>query len=565
MLMSNPITENVFRAKGSEVWAFAVLLLCGGTFAGEPETKAKDAKQPRTESGREIFLREWIPNDPRSHGGDGLGPVFNDSSCVACHNLGGPGGGGQASKNVNIISATFNKPIERFVRPPRPGVALAILGAILGAKDRPRNSRELPKIERSEEELKKERRDLVHEVSEIHPGFRTAKSVVVHHFGTEKHYDYWRSRVLDLNGQVLGALVMARSATDENAAASDGPDSFDDQAEKEALKLELARLRMDGVRSRVQEQRFVAKAASQHGHFALSQSQRNPTALFGAGLIDAIPDQVLEDVAKAKYEGFAEVSGRVSRLPDGGIGRFGWKAQKATLRDFTVTACAVELGLHVPEHPQSGDPSNPDYKPVGFDLTKEECDALVEYLRNLPAPKMRKPAHPIEHQFLDEGKTLFGKVGCTTCHTENLGKVQGIYSDLLLHEMEPDLGDTGSYAVFVPNSPSGDDGHPVPPITELTKPIPKRARSAEHMTTESENQSKSIVGAMQLEWRTPPLWGVRDSGPYLHDGRATTLEEAIAMHGGEAERSAMIFFALEPEAQQKVVFFLKSLEAPRSE
>src|SRR5690348_699488 len=63
------------------------------------------AKASPTEiSGREIFLREWLPNDPRSHGGDGLGPVFNDTSCVACHNLGGVGGGGPASKNVDLVA-----------------------------------------------------------------------------------------------------------------------------------------------------------------------------------------------------------------------------------------------------------------------------------------------------------------------------------------------------------------------------------------------------------------------------------------------------------------------------
>src|SRR4051794_9044943 len=59
-------------------------------------------------AGRELFLREWTPGDPRSHGGDGLGPVFNDTSCVACHNAGAPGGGGPASKNVDIISAAAN-------------------------------------------------------------------------------------------------------------------------------------------------------------------------------------------------------------------------------------------------------------------------------------------------------------------------------------------------------------------------------------------------------------------------------------------------------------------------
>src|SRR5690242_4848829 len=55
--------------------------------------------------GREIFHREWLPDDARSHQGDGVGPVYNETSCVACHNLGAPGGAGPASKNVDILSA----------------------------------------------------------------------------------------------------------------------------------------------------------------------------------------------------------------------------------------------------------------------------------------------------------------------------------------------------------------------------------------------------------------------------------------------------------------------------
>jgi hypothetical protein len=55
--------------------------------------------------GEELFNREWKPNDPRCHGGDGLGPVYNETSCVACHGLGGPGGAGPSEMNVQILSA----------------------------------------------------------------------------------------------------------------------------------------------------------------------------------------------------------------------------------------------------------------------------------------------------------------------------------------------------------------------------------------------------------------------------------------------------------------------------
>ena len=76
------------------------------------------------------------------------------------------------------------------------------------------------------------------------------------------------------------------------------------------------------------------------------------------------------------------------------------------------------------------------------------------------------------------------------------------------------------------------------------------------------DRGEPLPRAGAREWRTPPLWGVRDSGPYLHDGRAETLEQAIAFHGGEATNSAKQFFMLKPDERAQVITFLKSLVAP---
>ena len=88
---------------GAVLWGVAVLGV-GGLQAADAGKSSPD----RRAQGRELFEREWLPGDSRTHGGDGLGPVFNDSSCIACHNLGGNGGAGPASKNVDIISASPN-------------------------------------------------------------------------------------------------------------------------------------------------------------------------------------------------------------------------------------------------------------------------------------------------------------------------------------------------------------------------------------------------------------------------------------------------------------------------
>ena len=189
----------------------------------------------------------------------------------------------------------------------------------------------------------------------------------------------------------------------------------------------------------------------------------NTPALFGAGLIDAIPDRVIEAASRRSFPEFPGIRGRVSLLDDGKIGRFGWKGQMPTLREFVLTACAVEIGLEVPDHRQAGDPLQSDSPAKGLDLSGEECDALVAFVSSLPAPVRQVPTGADEVRALREGKMTFLSVGCGTCHTPDLGEVEGIYSDLLLHDMGTDLSDTGSYrAPSAPESPGSAAG-PVEP------------------------------------------------------------------------------------------------------
>ena len=86
--------------------------------------------------------------------------------------------------------------------------------------------------------------------------------------------------------------------------------------------------------------------------------------------------------------------GCVSRMEDGRIGRFGWKAQIATLGEFVLSACANELGLEVPGHHQHPSPFEPDASAKSLDLTQCECNALVSYVRDLPAPIPSTPPAP---------------------------------------------------------------------------------------------------------------------------------------------------------------------------
>lgn len=305
----------------------------------------------------------------------------------------------------------------------------------------------------------------------IHPGFREARSVVLHHFGTDPAYNAWRGSV-------------------------PGP----------------------------------------HGTVVVRTAERNPPPLFGAGLIDAIPDEAIEAAAKRKLAGPAATRGRVSRLKDGRVGRFGWKAQTATLKEFVLAAAAGEIGLEVPGRRQAADPRLPGLVAPGLDLDEADCDALTDYVRGLPPPAAVEPADGPESAQVRSGEETFKAIGCAHCHLPKLGGVEGIYSDLLLHDMSPRLGDADGYSVFIGGPPGADAGD-----------APDRPGTG---------------AATAQEWRTPPLWGLRDSGPYLHDGRASTVDQAVALHAGQGAPSARRHAELSPRRKRNLAAFLRSLAAP---
>jgi RNA polymerase sigma factor (sigma-70 family) len=281
-----------------------------------------------------------------------------------------------------------------------------------------------------------------------------------------------------------------------------------------------------------------ALVPGRHGSIMIQSSERNPPSLFGAGLIDAIPDDAIEAAAKRKSTGSGQVKGRVSRLQDGRIGRFGWKAQTATLEEFVLSAAAGEIGLEVPGRHQAADPRLPGLAAKGLDMDKGECDDLVDYVRSLPAPVAITPAADKDSAPIKAGESTFKSIGCAGCHIPKLGQVDGIYSDLLLHDMGPQLGDSDTYTVFVGES----------------------SRAGGPAVTDRPGAGTGLATAR--EWRTPPLWGLRNSAPYLHDGRAATIAQAITLHAGQGAISARRYAELAARRKQQIEAFLLSLAAP---
>ncbi|HJL02750.1 MAG TPA: di-heme oxidoredictase family protein [Polyangiaceae bacterium LLY-WYZ-15_(1-7)] len=239
---------------------------------------------------------------------------------------------------------------------------------------------------------------------------------------------------------------------------------------------------------------------------------RQTPPLFGMGLMEAIPVETIMALADPEDADADGISGRAHVLPDGRLGRFGWKADIPSSAEFTRDAMSMELGLTLP--PQEGltfGLATDDDEVPDPEATVEELEALTFFMAMLAPPARQRRDMAAE----DAGEVLFGEVGCASCHA-TLEAADGttvpLYSDILLHDVQEE-----GYEGIV----SGD--------------------------------------ASTREFRTTPLWGLRDTGPYWHDGRAGTIEEAIAAHAGEATAVRMAYEALDGEARAQLLAFLRSL------
>jgi CxxC motif-containing protein (DUF1111 family) len=272
------------------------------------------------------------------------------------------------------------------------------------------------------------------------------------------------------------------------------------------------------------------------------EATRNPIPFFGVGLLAEIPESEIlkrEDANDANGDG---ISGRAN-FDRGFAGRFGRKAQTVSIEGFIRGPLNNHLGITTnplpdalkamlpvpsaappstslsallfvkpalaqvaaPDVPLTDDDGVPDPE-----MSDQDLFDLVSFSMLLAAPRPDPPTAKTE-----AGSQLFEQIGCTACHVRALQGPRGpipAYSDLLLHDMGPDLADGMVFGL-----------------------------------------------ASGSEFRTQPLWGVAAVAPYLHDGRADTLDEAIRMHGGEAATSRDAFVGLTPAEQDEVIAFLDSL------
>jgi CxxC motif-containing protein (DUF1111 family) len=431
-------------------------------------TGAQGKTASRVEHGQQLFERVWQPGHDAQANGDGLGPLFNERSCSACHHLGGIGGAGPNQNNVTILTAVV-----------------------------PEN---LP-----DKDLFQAR------IAELHPGLAEGTSVVLHRFSTDP---------------------VAYQSFCESLLGPDARRPGDPVCQAVARRVIIRK-----------ESPGPTKAFEVDGT-TLLLSERNTTPLFGVGLIDSIPRAEIERVAAIETQENPRVHGRF-------VGRFGWRGQQMTLKDFIRGACATELGLQVSTDAQAVDPvaaTKQQPSSSRLDLTDRQCDEMTLFIARLPAPQRLQPADHQQAAAVRTGEQLFRSVGCAVCHRPKLGKVAGIYSDLLVHAMGSKLSDPtlAPLSLAVPQVPVPNVSRYFGGGPDPNSPTPPAVDSYTRLQ----------------EWKTPPLWGLRDSGPYLHDGRAETIAEAIAYHAGEAADSVDRYMALPTDARTRLLAFLATLAAP---
>lgn len=263
-------------------------------------------------------------------------------------------------------------------------------------------------------------------------------------------------------------------------------------------------------------------------------SVRVAPPVLGAGLLERIPEADILAAADPDDRNGDGISGRPNRDATGALGRFGWKATNATLAAQNAEAAMLDLGLSTALFPAPwGDcteaqaacraaPHGNQARFEGVEIPSSMMGVLNRYMGHTQAPGATPPDGP--------GGRLFAETGCAACHRpafttgdDPAGPAlsrQAVfpYTDLLLHDLGPELGD---------GLAAGD--------------------------------------AAGSDWRTPPLWGLHRLKAHdgklalLHDGRARSVAEAILWHGGEADSARTRFAALSKADRDRLIRFVLSL------
>jgi len=252
---------------------------------------------------------------------------------------------------------------------------------------------------------------------------------------------------------------------------------------------------------------IIDRPRAESGPHQFFENRQTPTTL-GLGAIESIPDPaILANADPDDLDGDG-IRGVAHLLGDGRVGRFGWKGGVPSVREFVRDALSNEVGMTVPaEDGFSAGFLSDDDDVADPEIDSAGIDSIAFFIERLapPAPRGDFPA----------GRAVFETIGCDGCHIPSLEGSNGpvpLYSDLLLHDIAPD----GARGI-----PDGV--------------------------------------ATGRQFRTTPLWGIADTAPYMHDGHASTVEDAIAAHYGESTAAREAYEQLGAGDREALITFLENL------
>jgi len=229
---------------------------------------------------------------------------------------------------------------------------------------------------------------------------------------------------------------------------------------------------------------------------------------------------------------------------------FGRKGDRFSMRDFDTGAMEFHFGLQPVEDIDPNGPADPDNDGVLNELTVAEMTVLDLFSVTNPPPVVASSSNA-------NGQAIFTTIGCSDCHTPTM-VTDSPYLALSYPEVPEDPDAHNYLSIDLRNfgyaqDPNGP-GVLVPMYSDLKRHKLSAALYEDFETSRAQVDNQKFI--------TARLWGIADTGPYLHDGRATSIYQAILLHGGEAKFPEKKFEALSDSDKQDLIDFLKSLRTP---
>jgi len=287
------------------------------------------------------------------------------------------------------------------------------------------------------------------------------------------------------------------------------------------------------------------------------RTQRTSLNLLGDGFVEALADETIKTLADRQCK---ETKGRICGLAlpvpvlevpgQKAIGKFGWKAQQASLLSFSADAYLNEMGitsrLLPDEFVKLCDPKGePEDQPEEDGLA--DIDRFARFMRATKAPPRDTKLAQTEDAM--KGSALFDSIGCATCHVRTLQTAPaGTKVNAGALTVPEALGDRvfHPFGDFLLHDVGTGDGIAVAVVEHFGLAVARQ-------------EGLSNLEPTANRMRTPPLWGVRMRSRLMHDGESETFTDAINRHKGEADKERKKFCKLKPREKEQLLAFLRSL------